>query len=195
MDLNELLGEELAEQVQGQLNEDQELMVNDGSYIPRDRLNDKNEKIETLEQRIKEYDEQLEELKEDSQTSGGLKKRIEKLQDENRQVQQQLTEEKIEKELVRAGAREPVAVKALLDREQIEVGDGEVKGLQKQLENLKEEKDFLFDTGTPNKAGSDGFGGDDDGVALTAQQIENMSDEEINENWDQVQEFLQQQGG
>ncbi len=46
-------------------------------------------------------------------------------------------------------AREPKAVAALLDMEGLKLNNGEIVGLKDQLEKLKSEKDFLFDSDEP----------------------------------------------
>jgi len=201
MNLEDILEGELLEAVREALPEDTELIVNDGSYIPRERLNDKNEEIQSLKDQIQTHEEQMKQLKNDSQASGALKKKIEELEDERKQIQQnyrqKLREQQIEKELIRANAREPKAVRPLLDEDAIEIDDDGIKGLEEQIEQLREEKSFLFaeQKPTPSHAGSEGFGGNDDSVVLTRQQIEQMSEDEINENWEEIQRFLEQREG
>ena len=59
------------------------------------------------------------------------------------------------------GARNPDAVKALLDLDEITVDGDDVKGLEGQLETIKEEEDYLFEKKdkTPDKSGADFEGG------------------------------------
>lgn len=168
MDLKELLGEELYEQVQEKIEEqddDVKLIVNDGSFIPRDRLNSKNEEIEALKEQLEERDKQIEQLKEDSQTSDELQQKIEDLQEKNQEtreeleakLQQQQLDSEVEKSLLKAKARNPKAVKALLDFESVELDEDGVKGLNDQLEDLKENEPYLFEQEEEksSKAGED----------------------------------------
>lgn len=204
MDLKELLGEELFQQVNEKIEtaeDDVKLMVNDGSYVPRERLNDKNDKIELLEQQIKERDNQIEQLKNDTQTSEELQQKIEELQEKNEQtqkeleekLQQQTLESEIDKALLKNNARNPQAVKALLDMEEVKLtDDGGVKGLDNQLEKLQEEESYLFaEEGGP--AGGDEFKGGSGSGGLTMRDIDRMNEDEINENWEEVQKVLQNQ--
>lgn len=201
-DLKEKLGEELFEQVQENLEENEELILNDGDYIPRERLNDKQDKIEMLENQLEERDNQIEQLKEDTNATEELQNKIEELQEKNentreelqQQLQQQKKEDEIEKALLKNNARNPKAVKALLDDDNLELtDDGELKGLEDQLEQLKEEEDYLFETGDTGSKGGDDFKGDNNTGPLTEEQIDNMSEDEINENWDEVQKVLENQ--
>lgn len=201
-DLQEKIGEELFEQVQENLEENEELILNDGTYIPRERLNDKQDKIEMLENQLEERDNQIEQLKEDTNATEELQNKIEELQEKNeqtrenlqQQLQQQKKEDEIEKALLKNKARNPQAVKALLDMENVELtDDGEVKGLENQLQDLQEEESYLFEgEDEGSKAGDDFKGGGDEGK-LTEQEIDNMSEEEINENWEEVSKVLENQ--
>jgi len=204
MDLKELLGKELYEQVEEKLAEqgDVKLIVNDGDYIPRERLNAKNEELEALQEQLKNRDQQIEQLKGDSQASDELKQRIEELQGENKQTQTELTQKleqqrkdaAVDKALLQKRARNPKAAKALLDLEKVEVGEGEqVKNLDTQIENLKKEEPYLFEGGEkPSRGGSSGFSGGQSG-GLTHEQLEQMTEKEINENWDAVKGLLERQ--
>ena len=198
-DLKELLGEELAEQVNEQLDDDTDLIVNDGSYIPRERLNDKQDKIEMLEEQLEERDNQIEQLKEDTNATEELQNKIEELQEKNEQTEQELQEQlqqqrlesEVEKALLKNNARNPQAVKALLDNESIELTDDGVKGLDEQLENLQETDGYLFEDDSGGSKAGDDFKGDSGTGQLTEAEIDNMTEEEINENWEEVQKVLE----
>ena len=58
-----------------------------------------------------------------------------------------------------AKAREPKAVAALLDMEGLKLNNGEIVGLKDQLEKLKTEKDFLFESDDPAPSIVRGTGG------------------------------------
>lgn len=164
MSIKEILGEELFENVKEKL-DGKELIVNDGSYIPRERLNDKNDEIDKLEEQIKQRDTQIDQLKNDTQITDELKDKIEELQDQNKentkQLKQELEQQKmdsaVELALTKAKAKNPKAVKALLDLEKIKLTDDEIVGLDEQLNNLKENEDYLFEIGK----GNGGSGGSD----------------------------------
>jgi len=200
MSVKELLGEELFEQVSEKLGEDTELIVNDGNYIPREKLNEKSEKVEALEKQLNERDQQIEQLKEDTNATDELKQKIEKLQEENENTKQELQqklektrlESELDKKLLKEQARNPKAVKALLDMEQVKLTDDGVVGLDEQLKNIKESDDYLFGDNS-SKAGDDFKGRGGGQGTLTMEQIDNMSEDEINENWDEVSKVLSNQ--
>lgn len=196
MDLKELLGEELYEQVQAKLDDDTKLIINDGSYIPREKLNEHNDKIDALENELKERDQQIDQLKNDTQASEELQQKIEELQEKNQQTREELEtqlqtqrlEAEIEKTLLTNKARNPKAVKALLDLDSVELTDDGVEGLDDQLKNLQENESYLFETQN-SQGGADGFTGSDD-LPITEAQLDNMTEDEINERWEDVSKLL-----
>ena len=138
MSLKELLGEELFEQVNEKLDDDTKLIVNDGNYIPKEKFDEKSEKVAALEKQISQRDEQIEQLKEDTNTSEELKSKIEELQEKNEKtktelqekLEQQKLDSEIDKALLKNKARNPKAVKALLEMDKVELTDDGVKGLE-----------------------------------------------------------------
>ncbi len=173
MDLKELLGEELYSQVQAKVDEaegDVKLLINDGNYLPREKLNEKTEKITQLESQVEELkgqiterDKQLEQLKNDTQASEELKKKIKDLEDQNKQAkddyenkikqqdeeyQSKLNQQKfdsvLELALRDAKVKNPKAVRALLDAEKIKLDGESLLGFKDQIEALKESDSYLF---------------------------------------------------
>ena len=181
MDLKELLGEELYNQVQAKLKEaegDIKLLVNDGSYIPREKLNEKTTRVELLEGQLEdaknqltERDTQLEQLKNDTQASDQLKAMIAELEIKNKTAkkeyeskiiqqeeehQTKLEEQKfdtaLELALRDAAAKNPKAVKALLDKEKLKLDGETLLGLEDQFKTLRESDAYLF--GEDNLSGT-----------------------------------------
>lgn len=170
MNLKELLGEELYNQVKEKLG-DKELIVNDGSYIPRSRLNEVTEQRDEYKSMLDERNTQLEELKKKAQGNEDLQAKIEELQSKNEETVQEyeskLSAQKfdfeLEKAIREAGARNPKAVKALLNTAEIKLEDGKLSGLEAQMEKLKKEEDYLFgETGLKGKEFKEGDGKLDD---------------------------------
>ena len=208
MSLKELLGEELYSQVEAKLGDDEEIFLaseNDGDYVPRTRLSDKNEKIDELNDKIdglqEQLDErasQLEELKQDTNASEELKEKIKDLEKQNEEkqkefeskLQEERLENAIEKEALKRQARNPKAVKALLDRESLELTDEGVKNLTEQFDELAESDPYLFEGDSVPDGGSEGFNGEQTST-LTAERINEMSEDEINENWDEIQKAME----
>lgn len=173
MTLKELLGEELMKQVQEKLDKAEgnvKLLLNDGNYLPREKLNEKTEKItqlegqiEELKGQIKERNDQLEQLKNDSQASEQLKVRITELETQNKKTAEEYEDKikqqdddykaKLEKQkfdsalelALRDGkAKNPKAVKALLDTEKIKLDGESLLGFEDQLKVLRESDPYLF---------------------------------------------------
>jgi len=202
MSLKELLGEELFEQVNEKLDDDTKLIVNDGNYIPKEKFDEKSEKVAALEKQISQRDEQIEQLKEDTNASEELKSKIEELQEKNEKTQTELQEKleqqrldsEIDKALLKRKARNPKAVKALLDMDKIEATDDGINGLDKQLETLEESDEYLFELeNNSSSAGDDFKGGNKGGTTITMEQVDSMTEEEINDNWEAVSKVLSQQ--
>jgi len=202
MSLKELLGEELFEQVNEKLDDDTKLIVNDGNYIPKEKFDEKSDKVTALEKQISQRDEQIEQLKEDTNASKELKSKIEELQEKNEKtktelqekLEQQKLDSEIDKALLKNKAKNPKAVKALLEMGKVELTDDGVKGLEDQLESLKENDDYLFELENDSSSAGDDFkGGNKGGTTITMEQVDSMTEEEINDNWEAVSKVLSQQ--
>lgn len=172
------LTEELATSVMKEL---------DGNYVPKARFNEVNTELKQAKDQVKERDSQLETLKKNVGDSEELKKQIEALQNDNKtkdeahaaEIKQIKIDAAVDKALVDAKAKNPKAVKALLDLAKAEISDdGTIKGLDAQIKTLSEAEDskFLFDTdNTQNKnQNSKGFvpGQKKDGVPGASSEYE-----------------------
>lgn len=111
--------------------------------------------IEGLNGQVKERDKQLEDLKKSVGDNAELQKQIEQLQTDNAtakanhesEMNQLKVEYAVEKALTGANAKNIKAVKALLDLDDAKLDkDGNVKGLQEQIDKLVSDEDtkFLF---------------------------------------------------
>lgn len=172
------LTEELATSVMKEL---------DGAYVPKARFNEVNTELKQAKDQVKERDSQLETLKKSVGDSEELKKQIETLQNDNKtkdeahaaEIKQIKIDAAVDKALADAKAKNPKAVKALLDLAKAEISDdGTIKGLDAQIKTLSEAEDskFLFDTdNTQNKNhNSKGFvpGQKKDGVPGASSEYE-----------------------
>jgi alanyl-tRNA synthetase len=154
VDLKELLGEELYNQVMAKLGDKHKIaIVSDGNWIPKDKFNEVNEAKKQAEEALKERDKQLEQLKKDAGDNAELKKQIEQLQADNKAAAEKY-EAKIKdmavttaiKLAVAGQVHDPDLVAGLLDKTKIEIDEnGNVKaGLEDQIKALRESKAFLF---------------------------------------------------
>ena len=167
MDLQELLEEELFEQVEAKLKEvdgeDVELFIageNDGDFVRRNRLNEESDKVKELRSQLQDYDTQIEELKKHADASSELQDKIKEIQDAkkeeveslNNKLRQKTLDNEVEKELIKRKARNPKAVKALLDNDTIKLEeDDSIIGLSEQLDKLQESDDYLFESAEARK--------------------------------------------
>ncbi|CCQ94557.1 Phage minor structural protein [[Clostridium] ultunense Esp] len=154
MDLKELLGEDLYNQLMAKLGDKHKVaVVSDGNWIPKDKFNEVNEAKKQAEEALKESDKQLADLKKAAEGNEELKKQIEQLQAENKAAAEKY-EAKLKdmavttaiKLAVAGRVHDPDLVAALLDKSKIELDDtGNVKaGLDEQIKALRQSKAFLF---------------------------------------------------
>lgn len=124
----------------------------DKEKVPRSRLNDKIAEVKDLEGQLKDRDKQLDDLSKTAKDSADLTAEINRLKDENAtqateyqtKLQQQALDAKLNEALHGAKAKNPRAVKALLDAEQIKLDGDKLLGLDDQLSALKESDAYLF---------------------------------------------------
>ena len=120
----------------------------------------KAEKVDALEEQIDDYknqlserDEQLEELSEKAKGNEELTQQIEELKQQNettkneyeQKLQQQAFDHTLENSLTGAKVKNTKAVKALLDMDTIKLDGDTLKGLDEQLNGLKESDPYLFE--------------------------------------------------
>lgn len=162
MDLKELLGENLFNQVSEKLG-DKKLMIDDKNFIPKSRFDEVNEAKKELEKQISDRDKQLKDLSIKAQGNEELTKQIEQLQLSNKQtvkdyedrIAKMQFENALEGALTNAKCKNTKALKALLDIDNIKYQDDKLEGLEEQLKALKESDSYLFDIET--QQGGSGF--------------------------------------
>src|SRR3989304_2448534 len=86
--LKEIVGEDLFKKIEEYLG-DKKIILNDGSYIPREKFNAVNEQVKDLKTQLGERDEQLATLKKQVKDNTELTTQIEKLQEENKKVKEE----------------------------------------------------------------------------------------------------------
>ena len=151
MDLNELLGEELAAQVTEKLG-DSKLMIDDGKMVPHSRFNEILGEKKALEEQIKSYDGQLADLKKSAEGNDALKAKLEELEAENA-LSKSKYEEAIKtarldgfigKEIAKLLPKDEKLVMTLIDKDIIKLDGDKVLGLSEQVEALKQSHPYLF---------------------------------------------------
>ena len=129
-------------------------------FIPKDKYNEAAEAKKKLEADLAARDTQLEELKKAAGSNEDLKQQIETLQADNKKAgeewQAKLSKMQLdftlERALTAAKAKNPKAVKALLDMEKVKLDGEQLLGLDDQLKELQKSDAYLF--GEPGKVGS-----------------------------------------
>ncbi|WP_337033210.1 phage scaffolding protein [Paenibacillus illinoisensis] len=154
MDLKELLGEELYNQVIEKTGDKHKVaIVSDGNWMPKEKFNEANTARKQAEDTLKERDQQLEQLRKSAGDNETLQADIKKLQDENKAAQEKYAADLKELQLNTAlklslsgQVYDPDIVAGLLDKTKIELNeDGSVKGgLEEQVNGLRDSKAFLF---------------------------------------------------
>ena len=136
----------------------------EGSYVTKARFNEVNTALNTAQTTLQERDTQLETLTKSTGDVEALKAQITELQaanktrdDEHQAALAALQfDTALTNALTTARARNPKAVRALLDADALKLADGNIVGLREQLETIKKDNDYLFE---PESAGGAGFGG------------------------------------
>lgn len=151
MDLQELLGEELYNQVMQKAGENKIDIVSNGEWIPKEKFNQLNENLKQYKTDLKDRDKQLEELKKVNPEE--LQSKIQELQQENERIAQEKDEQlkqqafdfALKEALSGAKAKNLKAVQALLKTDAIKLDGDKLLGLEEQLNTLKESDPYLFD--------------------------------------------------
>lgn len=153
MDLKELLGEALFNQVNEKLGDKKLAIVNDGNWFPKSKFDEVNEAKKQLESDLMNRDQQLTDLKKSVGDNEDLKKQIEQLQTDNKkkdeEYQTKLKDMSVTTAIKLAVASEvhdPDLLLSILDKSKIEIDEnGNIKtGLDDQVKSLRESKAFLF---------------------------------------------------
>lgn len=117
-----------------------------------EKLDDRYGKLKTqkeqLEEDLQNANQLVEDLKKSNKTNEDLQSQIDDYKNQLETVNaQRLDDQKnsaIELALTQSGALDNKAAKALLDLDKLELSDDGLKGLDEQINSLKESKGFLF---------------------------------------------------
>ncbi|NFL75524.1 scaffolding protein [Clostridium sporogenes] len=141
MDLKEILGEELYNQVMQKVGDNKIDVVNDGNWIPKDKFNTLNEQLKTANTTIGD-------LKKNNTDNEELQTKVTdyetKVKDYEKKIQDMQFNYALEGALKGANVRNTKAVKALLNLEGVKLDGENVLGLSEQIEALKKSDSYLF---------------------------------------------------
>lgn len=124
--------------------------------VPKEKLEVAEQAKAALEKQVKEHDKSIEELKKSVGDTDKLNATIAQIQEQGKKAAAEYAKNikdmqvnfAVESALRQAKAKNVKAVKPFLNLEDIDIEDGKVKGLDKQIKKLVEGDDtkFLFDT-------------------------------------------------
>lgn len=153
-----LTGSEIYKEIEAKL-KDAKVLVDDGSLIPKYRLDEYSDKIKSLTSQVEDRDKQIAGLKESAKGNEDLVKEIDTLQKQNKAASEEfvkkeadikkqfaLKEALLNSGVMDADARELLIPKFPLDK--IELEGEKIKGFDDMLKPIKENKTLasLFTT-------------------------------------------------
>ncbi|EAF2506768.1 scaffolding protein [Listeria monocytogenes] len=165
------------------------VMAENGKDITaaKQQLSEVEAERDGLKSQLTQRDKDIDDLKKDSGTSEELKKQIEDLQQKSKDLesdyQSEIAETKknsaIELALASAKAKNPKAVRALLDNDKLELTDEGLKGLDEQLGALQESDAYLFGQESENVAPKWGINGNQTNNNPTSKSLADYSYQEL----------------
>ena len=145
--------------------------------VPRSRLNDKNAEIDELKAEITNRDEQIAKLQDSVKDDSELQKELDEVKNQNAEWQTKYQESQLNnavKLAVAKDANDADDILAFINKDELELqDDGNVKGLDKAIESLKESKPYLFVESKPSGRTPDD--GKNVNGGLTQEEFNNMS--------------------
>ncbi|MDK7864040.1 phage scaffolding protein [Staphylococcus epidermidis] len=145
--------------------------------VPRSRLNDKNAEIDELKAEITNRDEQIAKLQDSVKDDSELQKELDEVKNQNAEWQTKYQESQLNnavKLAVAKDANNADDILAFINKDELELqDDGNVKGLDKAIESLKESKPYLFVENKPSGRTPDD--GKNVNGGLTQEEFNNMS--------------------
>ncbi|MCT4585268.1 MAG: phage scaffolding protein, partial [Peptostreptococcaceae bacterium] len=141
------------------------LIVDDkekSKYVEKEKLDDANKNISDYKKEIKKRDGQLKDLQDKVKEDTDLSEEIEKLKKENKEATEKYEADLKEKDfnyaleraLTDSKVKNPKAVKALLNLDNIKVDGTDLIGFKDQIEKLKESDSYLFNVEDNNSGGT-----------------------------------------
>lgn len=163
--LKKLVGEEVFNTyIAPKLAQDKKYFFGEGEFVPLGRFNEVNTQAKDYKSQIEARDKQIEELKKTVSGNEELTKKINELVEQNKKQKEEYEKQLAQKEfdyaynlaLSKAGAKDQKVLDALIDKTKLVFKDGNLSGLNEQLEALKKTHDWVFETPgapTPSRAG------------------------------------------
>lgn len=188
--LKELLGEELYNQFIAKVG-DKKVLIDDGTFIPKHRLDEVIAEKKSLAEQIKSYETDLTGLKEKAKGNEELTATIAKLQSEKEQAKTEAEKAQVKtrkefalkEALLNAGVVSDKARNLLskeFDIEKLELEEsGSVKGIAELLKPIKEDKTFSSMFGQTKIIGTSHSQGKNDNEYFTRDEIMAMTQDDL----------------
>ncbi len=179
MELKDLLGEDLYKQVTTKLGDNKYVFGAAENYIPKHRFDEVNNTIESYKTQITDRDKQLTDLKKVAGDNADLTKKIADMTEINKKAAGELVAAKrnfaIDSVLLQAKAKNPKALRALIDDSKITFDNDKLAGLDEQLEAIKKSDSYLFGDDVPSGTGKGSAQGQPDTKdSFTKEQAERI---------------------
>ncbi len=185
--LKSILGEELfttfSEKVKShnEANPDKAIKLADlssGAYVSKQKYDDAITESNGYKGLLATRDKDIDELKKKATSADDLTSQLNALQEkynkDTADLEGKLTKSKadsaFEIALAKSGAKNTKALRGLFDMDKIKFENDELTGFSEQLEQIKAENDYLFESAKPGASGMrhDGSGGSDDPFVISA---------------------------
>ena len=147
--LKEMLGEELFKQVSEKLG-DTKILKNDGSYIPVQKFNEKNEELKILKGQIKDYENKSKDVETLLKDNDSLKEKYESLNSKyntdleakNKEITSIVKKSVLSKKLKESGAVYEDLILKALDLDKIELDGENIKNFN--VDDVKKQYPGMF---------------------------------------------------
>lgn len=148
MDLKDLLGEELFNQISAKLEGHKVIINDDGAYIPKARFDELTEQKNGYKTQVEQLNTELTGLKKTVKDNEGATSKIAELQDaiKNKETENLTIQKKyaLREELTKAGSKYPDLLESKIDLSKIELENGKVKDADNLIKPYKESYKELF---------------------------------------------------
>lgn len=193
--LRELLGDELFEQVEEKLGDNEVDIVNDGRWIPKDKFDSLNNEKNEYKEQIKELNKELGELKDKAKDDDEVTEKIEELEIEIENKEKEMESLRktnaIKFEILKNNPKDVADILPHIDNDVVKIEDNKIIGLEEQINDLRENKSYLFKEEEPAGTGGSKGNSSKERPVITREEINNMSPEEINKNWDTISKLME----
>lgn len=157
MDLKELLGEELYNQVTEKAGEHKINITSDGNWIPKSKFDSVNNEKNTLKGQLDDLNKDIQDLEGKVKAKEDVDKTLadlrQTLKDNDLKMAQLKKDSAIKVEALKSNPIDIDDIIPHINKDSITVNDDGITGLKEQLEKLQETKAYLFKAEQPQGTG------------------------------------------